>query len=223
MNTPRRPRPCEVCREQYVPTYCDQRTCGRLCGWFLRGCLTECTLNWRTCVCGNTYAKPGSKCLVCRVIPRPPRTTVSLVVRECESCGEEFMQSTSRQIFCAYRCKRRAIGQRRKVREAGSYGHWRWSDFMRIAARFDYCCAYCGDKPGQLDPDHVIPLAKGGPNTTSNLLPACQRCNGQKTDMLLHDWAAYRTARGLPPLRTSWDENDPRYFHLTALRSTLAA
>lgn len=222
-NTPRRPRSCEICAQQYVPTYYEQRTCGRYCGGILRGVATSCVVAWRECPdCGSEYTKPGRHCARPRairpVLPDPQRKV------ECNECGIAFVPGNSRAwVYCSDRCQRRARRMRRKVREAETFGHWRWSDFMRIAHKFDYCCAYCGDRPvGQLDPDHVIPLAKQGPNTASNLLPACQSCNGQKTDMLLHEWAAYRKRRGLPPLRTTWDESDPRYFHLTAVRSVAA-
>lgn len=213
------PRSCEVCNGEYRASYYEQRTCGRYCGAILRGCAIECSVIWRTCQCGAEYSKPGRHCqsaVVHLEATRPP-----LLPQECDGCGETFTPPNYRGWrYCSSRCSSRAGRMRRRVLEAGSYGHWRWSDFMRIAARFDYCCAYCGDKPERLDPDHVIPLARTGPNTTSNLLPACQRCNGQKTDMFLHEWAAYREARGLPRLRTEWDEDDPRYFHLTAVRSS---
>lgn len=57
-------------------------------------------------------------------------------------------------------------------------------------------CHYCGDRsPGGWD--HVVPLASGGPNTVSNLVPCCLRCNhrkgGRPTDLLKEpEWIALR-------------------------------
>jgi 5-methylcytosine-specific restriction endonuclease McrA len=92
---------------------------------------------------------------------------------------------------------------------------------MRVARGFGYCCAYCGTKPDRLDPDHVVPLKRGGHNVLSNLLPACNSCNSDKRDLLLKEWPADRERRGLPARATTWAEDDPRYYHLTFVRSAL--
>jgi 5-methylcytosine-specific restriction endonuclease McrA len=52
-------------------------------------------------------------------------------------------------------------------------------------------CAYCGEAPdstlapnagGVLEMDHFVPLARGGSHAPHNVLPACRRCNLDKTD-----------------------------------------
>jgi hypothetical protein len=142
---------------------------------------------------------------------------------ECPMCGEEFSNpyTTVAQV-CSKKCARRRHKRRRRTREAATYGEWRWSDFMRVARKFGYCCAYCGVKPERLDPDHVVPLSKGGPNIIGNLLPACARCNTDKRDLSLDDWDADRHRRGLPPVATSWAAEDRRYHHLTVLTTRAA-
>jgi hypothetical protein len=40
-------------------------------------------------------------------------------------------------------------------------------------------CAYCGSDHN-LTLDHVIPKARGGHDTTSNVVPACLKCNQSK-------------------------------------------
>jgi 5-methylcytosine-specific restriction endonuclease McrA len=95
---------------------------------------------------------------------------------------------------------------------------------MRIYLLFDKRCAYCDEKiVGLPDPDHVIPLAKGGHNTIGNILPACRTCNCDKRDLIVDEWNADRRRRGLPPRHTTWSINDPRYRHLTVYRGTDAA
>lgn len=49
-----------------------------------------------------------------------------------------------------------------------------------IKAAHDYRCAYCGERPDVLTVDHVVPLAKGGNHTASNVVPACSHCNYSK-------------------------------------------
>jgi hypothetical protein len=40
-------------------------------------------------------------------------------------------------------------------------------------------CVYCGSNH-DLTLDHVIPKARGGHNITSNVVPACRKCNQSK-------------------------------------------
>jgi 5-methylcytosine-specific restriction endonuclease McrA len=54
---------------------------------------------------------------------------------------------------------------------------------------FNHECVYCGAIADSLD--HVKPKAKGGETVTSNLVPACKTCNGNKGDRELFEW--YRT------------------------------
>lgn len=150
--------------------------------------------------------------------PLPP---VERTERECPTCAAWFCPVNAWQArtmtYCSKRCYAKQKGRRRRARECGVFGNsWRWSDFMRMAARFDYRCAYCGNKPdGQLDPDHVVPLSRGGQDSLGNLLPACCACNSDKRDLLLHEWSADRERRGLPPRQTEWPTEDRRTWHLT--------
>jgi 5-methylcytosine-specific restriction endonuclease McrA len=63
---------------------------------------------------------------------------------------------------------------------------------------FNLCagrCAYCGKKLRfkHLTVDHIQPLSRDGANEIDNMLPACGRCNEEKSDMILD---AFREARG---------------------------
>lgn len=137
--------------------------------------------------------------------------------RECPGCACWFTPlHTPNAICCSRRCARRVGRRRRRASEVNALGSWVWSDFMRVAQKFNYCCAYCGIKPdGQLDPDHVVPLSRGGYDSVTNLLPSCRQCNGDKRNLLLDEWAADRIARGKQPRLTHWADEDKRYWHLT--------
>ena len=73
-------------------------------------------------------------------------------------------------------------------------------------------CAYCDQRvEGQPDPDHVVPLSRGGSNSITNILPSCRACNSDKRDLLLAEWRMDRQRRCLPARRT-----DPaQWIHLT--------
>ena len=58
-----------------------------------------------------------------------------------------------------------------------------------IYKRDNYECVYCGESNRRLlTLDHVIPKAKGGPNTWENLVTACKKCNGEKADLTLEEY-----------------------------------
>lgn len=49
-----------------------------------------------------------------------------------------------------------------------------------ILDRFGGACAYCGVQGVPLQKDHRMPLALGGPDDPTNLVPACGPCNRRK-------------------------------------------
>lgn len=58
----------------------------------------------------------------------------------------------------------------------------------RIFHRDDFTCAYCGERGGRLECDHVVPVSRGGSNDDANLVTACMPCNRSKRDKLLSEW-----------------------------------
>jgi 5-methylcytosine-specific restriction endonuclease McrA len=92
---------------------------------------------------------------------------------------------------------------------------------MRLFVQvFDRCCAYC-DQPieGQPDPDHVIPLSRGGRNDISNVVPVCRHCNVDKCDLTMDEWRLERERRALQPVRYDLT-SDPRFRHLSLTEPT---
>lgn len=60
-----------------------------------------------------------------------------------------------------------------------------------IKEAWDNRCAYCGKPPiddKSLTIDHVKPRARGGEDRTSNVIPACRRCNQAKGS---EEWIAW--------------------------------
>ena len=56
-----------------------------------------------------------------------------------------------------------------------------------ILRRDGHRCQYCGKTEAVLTVDHVVPKAKGGPDTWENLVAACVQCNNSKGDRSPHD------------------------------------
>lgn len=53
-----------------------------------------------------------------------------------------------------------------------------------ILARDHYTCQYCNSTPprSNLTLDHVLPRSRGGKTTWENVVTACQKCNGRKSN-----------------------------------------
>jgi len=58
-----------------------------------------------------------------------------------------------------------------------------------IFKRDGYKCVYCGEgQKSVLTIDHVYPQSKGGPNTWTNLVTACKKCNNEKDNLTLQEY-----------------------------------
>ena len=71
------------------------------------------------------------------------------------------------------------------------------SHIKAIWNKFDYCCAYCGinekDLEKKLEIEHVICFKRKGPQTPSNIVPACSKCNRDKYTNLIELWYPKQT------------------------------
>ncbi|GAB4437523.1 MAG: HNH endonuclease [Anaerolineae bacterium] len=78
-----------------------------------------------------------------------------------------------------------------------------------VLARDHYTCQYCGDVPvrQQLTIDHVLPRSRGGKTTWENVITACQKCNGRKSNRTPDE-------AGMTMLSTP---KRPRYLAIAAL------
>lgn len=225
---------CACCGTHHVTKRSGGKYCSETCYVYATYGPAKCDLNVGTCDrCGAAFAlrfsQRGHCSAACReaaakdrqrarLRARPKYVPVERVTVECVCCAKVFESNQKTATVCSPKCRRRKSKLARRVAEAGSYGEYRWSDFVRIAAKFGGRCAYCEEPSDRLDPDHVVPLSKGGPNTVSNLLPACPSCNSDKQALSLDAWAASREMRHLWPLKTSWHVSDSRYHHLTSAR-----
>jgi 5-methylcytosine-specific restriction endonuclease McrA len=85
--------------------------------------------------------------------------------------------------FAQYRKEHRDVRQgvdaRRHAREIGVVGSFTTAEWVWLLQKWNWVCAYCGE-PGALQPEHRVPLARGGSNAIDNILPSCARCNQRK-------------------------------------------
>lgn len=85
---------------------------------------------------------------------------------------------------------------------------------FEVFKRDGFRCVYCGNTPTQcpLHVDHVVPVADGGTNKTSNLVTACDKCNLGKSSVPLD-------RKKLAPQKTAADLRD----HAAQIMAFLAA
>ena len=83
----------------------------------------------------------------------------------------------------------RAKSQAYRARKIAADGRFTSAEWLALVEVWGARCAYCGcDDP--LEADHRIPLARGGTNFISNILPACRSCNAKKHLMTEEEFRA---------------------------------
>jgi 5-methylcytosine-specific restriction endonuclease McrA len=94
------------------------------------------------------------------------------------------MLAKNRRYYRSHPEKEAAKDAKRRARKAASpVNDFTAAQWLEIQAAYNHRCAYCGKRAkGHLTQDHLTPLSKGGPNTASNIVPACKSCNSRKHD-----------------------------------------
>jgi 5-methylcytosine-specific restriction endonuclease McrA len=83
-----------------------------------------------------------------------------------------------------FRAKVRQYHRTRRAREHDSPGYFTEDEWLSLLLEYGYRCALCGVAcwNADLEPDHIIPLARGGENWITNIQPLCVSCNRSKQD-----------------------------------------
>jgi 5-methylcytosine-specific restriction endonuclease McrA len=77
--------------------------------------------------------------------------------------------------------KVRDYARRYRALKRNSPGEFTEEQFRRLCAFYGNVCVKCG-LGGVLEPDHVVPISKGGSNDIGNIQPLCRNCNRTKSD-----------------------------------------
>lgn len=209
------PRGCLQCGAEFTPgnvrALCCSRSCTVARNNQIQNAKTAVSYTPTPCpVCGRSFTPVRSDNLTCSPSCRERRRYVpKRHQRMCVGCGESFVATRSDAETCSTRCAGRLWHARhpgvRRLR-AAQYGAKRYrleslgagisaSDWQRTLQRWGGACAYCGQRPVQIQMDHVVPLARGGAHSIGNILPACPPCNMSKGAKLLTEWRARRSRR----------------------------
>lgn len=84
-----------------------------------------------------------------------------------------------------------------KKRKLGARGFHSVEQWMARVSFYGWKCFYCDGEltVKTLQKDHRIPLAKGGTDWASNLVPACKSCNSSKRHLLPAEFEAFRKVK----------------------------
>jgi 5-methylcytosine-specific restriction endonuclease McrA len=190
--------------------------CSALCRRFLQ------FGDWPACAIPDTHPIVSTRIPdghPARRTPRPYLPVFQPAQRPCGWCGEEFTAYRTDARFCRTRCKNAAKARMYRARQHNAPGTFTLAEVMHIYLAFGKTCAYCRQPiDGLPEPEHVVPLSRGGSNSITNILPSCSPCNSDKRDLFLHEWAQDRERRNLPPRITQWERGDPLYQHLTIVQ-----
>ena len=107
--------------------------------------------------------------------------------RKCVECGRDL--PTRRTPYCSRRCRWKF------------HGHYFWDSARSfVLLRDRYTCQVCGTRhrARELDVDHIVEIARGGPALEyTNLRTVCRTCHREKTQRFL--LGGRRPAAAAPP------------------------
>ncbi|MGH2471915.1 MAG: HNH endonuclease [Candidatus Limnocylindria bacterium] len=73
----------------------------------------------------------------------------------------------------------RVVRRLRRAREVAALGAYTTAQWLDLVLPYGGCCGYCGIA-ATLEPDHRVPLSRGGSNWIENIIPSCRSCNTRK-------------------------------------------
>lgn len=210
--------PCAACGTE-IEKYADtvrRSVCSTNCRRFLQ------FGNWPACTIPDTHPVLSTRIPDGHPARRSPRSYSPVYQpeqRDCDWCGSTYTAYRCDTRFCTSKCKSASSAMRYRARQHDAAGTFTFAEVMHLYLAFGKCCAYCRQSiEGLPEPEHVVPLSRGGSNSITNILPSCALCNSDKRDLLLHEWALDRERRHLPPRITEWRRGDPLYVHLAIVQ-----
>lgn len=194
---------CEQCGERSEVTKRSAKYCSHECAWDARFGTERPKEQYSGLTKDEILARRRAETKRRRAARRLERAEAGtrgsgvICAGRCTRCGEAFVRRcTTPTGHCSRRCWARDKGAARRALirslDDGTVSRW------RIFERDGWTCHICGDPvdrnaevPDLAAPtlDHVIPLARGGRHTETNIKTAHFYCNSVKSD-LEEGWSA---------------------------------
>jgi len=192
---------CRTCQAEFEAVTKRAAYCGRICKdrflWRIHH-----PIRARVCpICGVDIAQKRSHAIYCSrsCKTRDSERRRSEDGRNAERDRLRYLREGDRRRAYARDYLRRfpikskefRLRRRARLRDAQTFIVTE-RDWVRLMARFQGACAYCGMVGVPLQRDHITPLSRGGEHRIGNLLPACGPCNYSKASRFLVEWRAGR-------------------------------
>jgi 5-methylcytosine-specific restriction endonuclease McrA len=107
----------------------------------------------------------------------------------CPTCQEEREYNKNIERI-SKKEKEKVLYQNARTRKLGLLSDLTVTEWMEVLDYHDWHCAYC--KGEYTDMDHVIPILRGGGTTSTNVVPACGKCNSSKNALEAVDFLESR-------------------------------
>ena len=124
----------------------------------------------------------------------------SRIKKYCKSCRkllpateEYFKRSRNGEYGLSDTCwdcvceKRKVYEPTRRKNMLKVKRKYKMSDWFDCVKFFDEKCAYCGSTEN-ICQDHIVPISKLGDHVKQNIVPACRKCNSQKSNHNMEEW-----------------------------------
>lgn len=117
---------------------------------------------------------------------KPPMTPEEIKAKKRKHYAENkaYYQKKNREWVQNNPVKNRMRVARRQARKADVPGGLTILQWLELKVMLNLRCLCCGRSEPyiRLQPDHVVPISKGGPDRIDNIQPLCSSCNQSKRD-----------------------------------------
>lgn len=162
---------------------------------------------------GYSLRGKGNQCLICskenaakkrKTSEYKAKSKARCSTKEYRQKNNEYMREYRKTEYSKEYCRKyrkteigKAAKERRRQRRRALLkrvhsANWTSQQWIDLCLFFDNQCAYCPNT-SEIEPDHFIPISRGGSNCLGNIVPCCKRCNTSKRNLDPDKWYKQQT------------------------------
>lgn len=194
-----KPRICEKCKKEYIPSvgtqkYCGSRTKKIGCSWKIRHFRdTHRYLDLKHKEYQKEYQSEWRK--------EQRRLNTDYAKRQRKLKIEYSKTKRGKEMYKNSRKRNMKTilegNRKRQLLKKGVIGTHKPKEWFELKRKYNFCCMGCGISEDELKEkyketyftkltrDHIIPINKGGTDFINNIQPLCVSCNAKKRDKII--------------------------------------